>query len=82
VAYSIQVVLYVYSATCPVEDSPPGRRFISHRVIQTISFLAVYSFLVVYSKELGEDSGRLKEAVVVECLAKSLEEAVIARRRQ
>ena len=42
VAYSIEeqvtsiqsiLVLYVYSATCPVEDSPPGRRFISHGVI-------------------------------------------------
>jgi hypothetical protein len=42
-----------------------------------IFFLAVYSFLVVLSKELGEGSGRLKKAVVVECSAKSSAETVI-----
>jgi hypothetical protein len=36
----------------------------------------------VLSKELGEGSGRLEKAVVVECSAKSSAEAVVARRRQ
>jgi hypothetical protein len=32
----------------------------------------------VLSRELGKSSGRLKEAVVVDCLAKSSAEGVIA----